>query len=72
MIIFQQTMDAHSLNVVRDPNPDNPHDYSRIIAMVQWHPGRPPRVVPQGHSFTLPEMVEMTDKLREVSSGKTP
>jgi hypothetical protein len=69
MIVFQETMDSHSLDVVRDPDPGNPHDFNRKIAMLQWHPDRQPRMVPvhDHSSFTLAEMEEMTAKLKEVS-----
>jgi hypothetical protein len=39
MIEFRQTADAHSLDVVRDPDPDNYHDFNRLVARLQWHPG---------------------------------
>lgn len=68
-------MDPHSLDVVRDPNPDNPHDFVRIIARFQWHPGSTPRMEPVVHAplnhhsyYTLAEMVEMTAILKEVST----
>lgn len=32
MIVFRETMDSHSLDVVRDPNPDNRFEWSRIVA----------------------------------------
>ena len=72
MIVFHETMDAYSLDVVRDPNPDNHHDFSRIVARIQWHAGHSPRmVVVHDHAvFTLDEMIETTAKLKEeVSRG---
>ena len=71
MIVFRETMDAHSLDVVRDPNHGTPHDWNRLIARLQWHSGRLPRMVPVNpdFGFTLAEMVEMTAKLTEVSRG---
>ena len=56
---FRDTADLHALDVVRD---------GRIVASLQWHRGRSPRVVidPRGmghDSFTLEELRAMTLEL---------
>ncbi len=57
-------MDAHSLDVLRGET---------LVAMIQWHPGRPPRVVDWQKDlgeFTLNEMRDMVNELtKRVQSG---
>lgn len=58
MITFRDTMDPHSVDVIRD---DQTH-----IAYLQWHPGRMPRIIPVSTAtdhFTIQEMRVMTREL---------
>lgn len=67
MLEFRQTMDPHSLDVVRDPDPHVAHNWNKTVARIQWHTGRTPHMAPvHDHaSFTLDEMKLMTAKLEE-------
>lgn len=59
MITFRDSMDPHSLDVRRD---------DILVAMIQWHREREPRIVvwqPLLSSFTLSEMKQMVTKLDE-------
>jgi hypothetical protein len=62
LLKFVANMDPHSLDVVR-PTPQGP----RMIAYLQWHPGREPRFIPlplgAGEHFTLAEMQQMVAEL---------
>ena len=72
MITFKANMDPHALDVVRDADPSNPHDWERVIALLHWHPGHEPRMVVTRHfsSITLDELVEIVAKLKEVSGAR--
>lgn len=56
-LTFRQTADPRSLDVLRGP---------KCVASLQWHSDRPPRLVVQEalESFTLAELVTMTERLR--------
>lgn len=76
MIVFRHTMDAHSFDVVREHGSYGSinrlgRSPQGLVAMLQWHPGSPPRVVVvhDYSSFTLDELVEMMAKLKEMSRG---
>lgn len=59
MLSFHQGMDPYSLDVRRDGN---------VIAMIQWHKDRPPRIVQYGAHFfhlDLNEMKDVAAKLEE-------
>jgi hypothetical protein len=67
MLEFQRTMDPHSLDVVRDPDPHVNHDWNKTVARISWHPGRAPHMQPvhDHSSFTLDEMIEITAELQK-------
>lgn len=67
MIKFRQSADPCSVVVMHiglDAATSAPTEH--MIASLQWHDDRAPRIVPGG-PFTLEEAVEMTAKLAELA-----
>lgn len=68
MITFKQSADPCSVVVMRlGRDAATSKQTEHMIAMLQWHDDRAPRIVPCEGSFTLEEAVEMTDKLAELA-----
>jgi hypothetical protein len=66
MIVFQLTMDPHSLDIIRlDSIAKDKHEK---IGMLQWHSEREPRVVLSRDSdfLTIKEMMDCVSKFIEI------
>ena len=60
-LVFRQTYDPYALNVARTLT-------GRVIASLQWHPERPPRIVitMAWAEFTLDELRDMVEQVQKM------